>query len=87
MYFVLHGHVRDSHVRVSNTSLLSTADFHFSSIGSRLCCALNPFLNPHWYMERNCSKYSAIYLNKNLPYILEIFWQNTDGPVMIFFTF
>ena len=51
--------------------LLSIQDFHFSNIDNRQCWALNPFLNPHCYFDKNDSKNSDIYLNKNFSYTLE----------------
>ena len=56
-----------------NVSLLSIADFHFSNINKKQCWTLNPFLNPHWYFDKNYSKYSDICLNINFSYTLEIF--------------
>ena len=36
-------------------------------------CILEPFLNKRWYLERNCSKYPEICLNKIL-HIFEEVW-------------
>ena len=52
--------------------LLSRADFHISNIPNRHCWALNHFLKPQWNFDEIGSKYSDIYLNIILSYILEI---------------
>ena len=41
-------------------------------IGKRLCCALYPFLNPHWYLEKNLFMCMNIYLDKIFSSILKI---------------
>ena len=64
----------DKSVRsASNDFLVSVADFHLSSIDTRQCWALKPFLNSHSYLEeKELSKYSDICLNMMLSSNLEM---------------
>ena len=57
--------------RAPNTFPLSTF-FHFSTIAERQCCALYPFLNRNWYLERNLSTYIIICFDSNFSNILDI---------------
>ena len=65
--------------RAPKLLLLSTADFHFSNNSNRQCWALNSFIKPHWNFDETGSKYSDIYLNINLSYILEVFDNILSG--------
>ena len=50
--------------------LLPAADFHFSSIVRRHCCALYPFLKRHWCLDKNMLIYSFFWRNMHRPNIL-----------------
>ena len=59
--------------KAPHTPFLSRHYFHFSIITSKQCCALWLFQNPHWHLEKNCSKSIVNNCQKiNLLKILEI---------------